>query len=122
MDSLGPLAHYGCKGEGSEVVYGEAIVAGCNAPPVLKPAKESFDQVAAAVGFPVERIGCGACRGGRDHRVNAARFEPTAQTFGVVTLSAINRLGEPAASNNGTAIVMSATLPGVRANATGRPQ
>ena len=40
----------------SDEVYGELVVAGCDASPVLEAAKHAFDNVSAFIGLGIERL------------------------------------------------------------------
>ncbi len=63
-----------------------AVVSGCDASPVFKPAEHAFDDVSSFVGFGVERIWCSPCGRGRNNGFDLFLLEPFAQAVGIVSL------------------------------------
>ena len=79
-------------------------------------------RVPASVGSPVQGIRNRPGRGGRDHSLDAARFEPPTQAVHVISLIGDQTLGWRDGGDERQAMLMSAMVPGVSANATGRPR
>jgi len=70
-----------------------SVVSGGDAAPVLEAAEETFDDVPAAIGALVERIGCPARGGGGDDGLDAPLLEPVAQAVGIIGLVGEQALG-----------------------------
>jgi hypothetical protein len=47
---------YSCESEAGEIVSSEAVVSGCDASPILQPAKHAFDDVSALIGGTIKRV------------------------------------------------------------------
>ena len=107
--------------DGGEEVSGEPVVACRYAPPVLHPAEHALDDVAAAVGYAIERIGMTAAAIGGDDDLGADRLEWLAEMVSIIRLSASTRRGGAMALSNVAATLMSAMLPAVSTKAIGLP-
>jgi predicted kinase len=90
--------------------------------PVPQPAEQPLYLVAAAVPTAVQRVRSGAGCGGRDLGGDPAIGEPAAEAIGIISRVGDDGLGWGDRLDQGTAMLMSAILPGIRPNATGRPQ
>lgn len=62
--------------DGSEIVAGQAIVAGRDAPPVFELAEQAFDAIAPTVGGPAVLVGHRPGGRGRDGGDPPAALEP----------------------------------------------
>jgi hypothetical protein len=80
------LSDRGDECDGCDEVDCEAVVSRRDAPPVLEPTEHALDDVAAAMGFSVERIDAVACGATRNDGLYAPPLEPVTQVIGVVGL------------------------------------
>ena len=86
MGSIEPLSCKSNKGNGIEIIDGEAVKAGCDTSPVLELAEYALDDISAPASGPVERIGDVAACSPWNDGLDPSFTEPETQPVCVVCL------------------------------------